>query len=289
MQEYLNCSMSEKEKAPRLTLSFLKKLLFTDDRNYYSDPQLNEVLYLMYRGFSKVENLHIFTNLRCLYLQSNVIVAIEGLQSLTSLASLYLNDNLIEKIEGLSTLTALTLLNLSTNRIERIEGLEGLNCLETLDVSTNLLGKNGVNDVLGVLEAVSLSALDLSDNYIADADVLENVLAKLPNIALISLRGNEVTKRIESYRKRMIWTLPGLKCLDSRPVFAEDRRCAEAFSKGGLQEEIKEVRRICRENSEKDEASREAFREMVKQAKEGGLSEENFKDAKTSSGNNENH
>lgn len=273
MQDYLNCSMNEVEKEPRITLSFLKKMLFTDDKNYYSDPTLNEVIYLTYRGFSKIENLYIFTNLKCLYLQSNIIAKIEGLETLTNLTTLYLNDNLIEKIEGLSTLIDLNLLNLSTNRIERIEGLGGLVKLETLNLSTNLLGKNGVNDVIGLLEVVSLNTLDLSDNYIADAGILEDILIKLQHIALINLRGNEVVKKIESYRKRMIAMLNGLKYLDDRPVFTEDRRCAEAFHRGGLQEEIKEANSISKEKTDREEANREAFREMVRKAQEEARAE----------------
>jgi dynein assembly factor 1 len=33
----------------------------------------------------------------------------------------------------------------------------------------------------------------------------------------------------------MIARLPGLKYLDDRPVFDEDRRFAEAFDKGGIE------------------------------------------------------
>jgi len=38
----------------------------------------------------------------------------------------------------------------------------------------------------------------------------------------------------------MIAKLPDLKYLDDRPVFVDDRRNAEAFARGGLEEERQE-------------------------------------------------
>ena len=47
-------------------------------------------------------------------------------------------------------------------------------------------------------------------------------------------------KKIKNYRKTLISQIPTLKYLDDRPVFDEDRRFAEAFTRGGLDEERKE-------------------------------------------------
>jgi dynein assembly factor 1 len=66
------------------------------------------------------------------------------------------------------------------------------------------------------------------------------VLEKMPNLAVLYLQGNEVCKKIKNYRKTLITKIPTLKYLDDRPVFEEDRRFAEAFSRGGLDEERKE-------------------------------------------------
>ena len=54
------------------------------------------------------------------------------------------------------------------------------------------------------------------------------------------LTGNEIIKKIEDYRRVLIAKLPCLKYLDDRPVFKDDRRYAEAFIRGGLEEEKKE-------------------------------------------------
>ncbi len=44
-----------------ITKSFLKKLTKTDFKQYYSTPHLNDVLYLHYKGFTKIDNLEEYT------------------------------------------------------------------------------------------------------------------------------------------------------------------------------------------------------------------------------------
>jgi len=76
-----------------------------------------------------------------------------------------------------------------------------------------------------------------------------------------------VTKRIQNYRKTLISRLPKLKYLDDRPVFDEDRRHAEAFSRGGIEEERRERDLIKKEKDEAHWKNHEAFKEMIKKAK----------------------
>jgi dynein assembly factor 1 len=69
----------------------------------------------------------------------------------------------------------------------------------------------------------------------------------------------------------MISRLPSLKYLDDRPVFDEDRRFAEAWAKGGLEEERKERETFKKEKEDEHMRNHLAFKEMIKKAKEERL------------------
>lgn len=45
------------EDEGKITKDFLKKLVMTDFKTYYSTPNLNDILYLHYKGFSQISNL----------------------------------------------------------------------------------------------------------------------------------------------------------------------------------------------------------------------------------------
>ena len=114
------------------------------------------------------------------------------------------------------------------------------------------------------MECPSLTVLDIQDNFLDDENVLTEVFQKMPKIAVIYLQGNTVTKKIKNYRKTMISQIPSLKYLDDRPVFEDDRQCAEAFSRGGFEEERKEREKIRKDKEEKHWANHEAFNQMIK-------------------------
>jgi len=61
-----------------------------------------------------------------------------------------------------------------------------------------------------------------------------------------------------------------LKYLDDRPVFQEDRRAAEAFNRGGIEEERAERRRIRDENNAAHDRNMKAFQDMVERARAEG-------------------
>ena len=79
---------------------------------------------------------------------------------------------------------------------------------------------------------------------------------------------------MDYYRKTLIAKIPTLKYLDDRPVFEEDRRRAEAFARGGMDEERKEIKKIKKEKDDKHWASHEAFKLMVNKAKENKKSKD---------------
>jgi dynein assembly factor 1 len=150
-------------------------------------------------------------------------------------------------------------LNLSDNIITKVEGLSNLVKLETLQLKRNRIGKNGLDDVIGLLECPSISVLDISDNFIEDPTFFTEVLVKMPKLAVLYLQGNGITKKIKNYRKSLIAAIPTLKYLDDRPVFDEDRRYAEAFARGGIEEERKERDVLKKEKEDAHWKNHEAF------------------------------
>jgi dynein assembly factor 1 len=65
-----------------------------------------------------------------------------------------------------------------------------------------------------------------------------------------------------------------LTYLDDRPVFEDDRRRAEAWARGGIEEERVEIKKIKKEKDDKHWANHEAFRVMVNKAREEKMTKE---------------
>ena len=59
----------------------------------------------------------------------------------------------------------------------------------------------------------------------------------MPDIAVVYLQNNLFNKKIAHYRKVLITKLPNLKYIDDKPIFEDEKRYAEAWQRGGLQEE----------------------------------------------------
>ena len=79
-----------------MTLKTIK--YFCLKENLYDTPDLNEKLYLQYKGFKHIDGLGNYPNLVAVWLNNNSIVKIQGLDALKNLSCLYLQNNSISKI-----------------------------------------------------------------------------------------------------------------------------------------------------------------------------------------------
>ncbi|XP_061380067.1 protein Daple isoform X2 [Danaus plexippus] len=234
------------DKGPRMTKQFIKN--HCKQHKLYSTPYLNDILYLHFKGFSKIENLEEYTGLKCIFLENNGIQRIEGLDTLSELKCLYLHYNVVRKIENLQGCPKLDTLNLDHNYVKKIENLDVVPDLHTLSLGHNMLAT--VEDLESLRLCNNLSVLDLSYNRLEDPLIVD-VLADMALLKVLVLTGNPVVRNIPAYRKTLTLRLKELLNLDNRPVFPRDRACAEAWQRGGVQEEIAERRRWIAKDQEK--------------------------------------
>ncbi|KAK4878108.1 hypothetical protein RN001_010614 [Aquatica leii] len=231
-------------KTPRMTKEFILK--HCKQHKLYQTPHLNDVLYLHYKGFSRIENLEEYTGLRCLWLENNGIDKISGLDNQQDLRSLFLHYNLIKKIENLANCPNLNMLNLSHNQLRRIENLDNNVKLQTLNLGNNYI--ESVEELEHLIKLPEISVLDLSNNHIEDPLIVQ-IFSQMENLRVLCLNGNPVIRKIPAYRKTLTLACVQLRYLDDRPIFPRDRACAEAWERGGIAEEQAERQRwIDREN-----------------------------------------
>ena len=222
-------------------------------------PELNDILYLHFQGFSQIENLEEYFGLKCLWLESNGISRIENIGHLTQLKCLYLQNNLIGEIENLDTLTELDTLSLSNNSLTKLQNLSCLTKLHTLQVSHNFF--QSADDIMELKLCLHLGVLDLQHNRIDDASVID-IFSQMPSLGVLTLQGNPFINKIKFYRKRMICCIATLKYLDDRPVFEKDRSAALAWEQGGLAAEREERQRWAKMEQDKILASVDALRNI---------------------------
>lgn len=252
---------SEEEDGNPMTLKSIEGLI--KKHGQYRTPELNDVLYLHYQGFTNIANLEAYTGVKALWLNNNAISKIEGLNTLENLKCLYLANNIIEDIEGLDALENLDTLSLSYNYVHTVQGLSKLKHLTSLELDHNKL--HDPDDLNGVLEAPSIQILNISHNEIEDERFLE-VLSGLKDLRVLRNEGNPVTRTMKNYRRRIILTFPELRFLDDAPVTEEDRRLAIAWGKGGHDAEKAERELIKAEKDEKHMKHMKEFREMQRKA-----------------------
>ncbi|CAH0401748.1 unnamed protein product [Chilo suppressalis] len=242
----LEKELEEMNRGPRMTKEFIRN--HCKQHKLYCTPQLNDILYLHFKGFSTIENLEEYTGLKCLFLENNGIQRIEGLDTLSQLKCLYLHYNVVRKIENLDGCPKLDTLNLDHNFVTKIENLDVVPDLHTLSIAHNML--TSVEDLAHLKMCRNLSVLDLSYNRLEDPLIVD-VLADMILLKVLVLTGNPVVRNIPAYRKTLTLRLKELLNLDNRPVFPRDRACAEAWQRGGVQEEIAERKRWIAKEQEK--------------------------------------
>ena len=210
----------------------------------FETPELNEQLYLHFRGFKRIENLDEYTSCKAIWLESNGFEKIENLEHLP-LRCLYLSKNLISKMEGLNKLSLLATLDLSNNRITNVEGLEGCKSLKTINLSRNALATP--ESLNGLLDCPSIDNIDVTNNRL-EGDVAR-VLAKMPKLHALSINGNPCTQS-RGFRKHTIYEISTLSYLD-RPIDEIEKLGAIAYVTEGPEKE-KEVRQAFVEKQKKD-------------------------------------
>ncbi|XP_061723224.1 titin homolog [Cydia pomonella] len=246
IKEKRDKEIEEMNRGPQMTKEFIKK--HCKEHKLYTTPYLNDILYLHFKGFSKIENLEEYTGLKCIFLENNGIQRIEGLDTLAELKCLYLHYNIIKKIENLTGCPKLDTLNLDHNFVPKIENLDAVPDLHTLSIAHNML--SSVSDLEQLKFCNNLSVLDLSYNRIEDPLIVD-VLEAMKILKVLVLTGNPVIRAIPAYRKTLTLRLKELLNLDNRPVFPRDRACAEAWQRGGVDEEVAERKRWIAKDHEK--------------------------------------
>lgn len=197
----------------------------------YHSPHLNDKLYLQNQGFSAIENLEEYTEVKIAYLECNCIESLTGLQHMTKLRTLVAHKNNIKKIEHLNDLKMLDSIDLSDNALAKLENLSCCPKLTSLNVANNHLKTN--ESIHHLKECNNIRVLDLSHNKLEDGEYVLEVLKTLPFLSCLYLSGNPCVRSISNYRRTLISMLPGLKHLDHSPVFWTEQIYANAWANGG--------------------------------------------------------
>jgi len=89
-------------------------------------------------------------------------------------------------------------LNVNDNMLECVEGIDKLPKLSTFYAKRNKFGRfkvdgeiNNVAALKGLLDCPSITCLDISDNFLDDPAIIEEILCKMPNLGVLYSQGND--------------------------------------------------------------------------------------------------
>ena len=268
------------EMTPRVLQQICRSL------SLYQTAELNDKLYLHYKGFTRIAHLEPYTQLKVLYLEGNALSSLQGLEAQQQLRALYVQENSLEAIDSLCALPQLSTLNASTNFIAALPSewqlVDRLPALHSLTLQSNRFAS--VESLSSLRAHPQLAVLDLQHNRLGslvdaslsaeqqaaaaelDFAALLSLLGSLPQLRVLYLLGNALLARLPSYRKRTLAALPQLTYLDERPVGDEERRMVTAWQRGGLEAEREEKGRMRAEERAKERRQWELFDKLVNDA-----------------------
>ena len=267
-------SLSSVVMTPKLLQQICRSL------DLYQTPELNDKLYLHYKGFTAISHLEPYSGLRVLYLEGNALTSLAGLDAQQELRCLYVQENSLEALDSLCLLPQLFTLNASTNFLTSLSLPAGRELATVLPRLHTLSLQNNRLSALESLESLrghpTVAVLDLQHNRIGaqqqvetadqQLDALLALLHSLPQLRVLYLLGNPLLAHVSNYRKKTLAALPQLTYLDERPVFEEERRMVAAWSRGGVEEEREEKGRMRREEKDKERRQWELFDQLVSDA-----------------------
>ena len=274
--------MSSFPAAVEMTPKLLQQICRSLD--LYQTAELNDKLYLHYKGFTHIAHLQPYSGLKVLYLEGNALTELSGLDGQRELRCLYVQENSLDSLDSLCPLPALSTLNAGTNFIASLPDwplVDRLPQLHTLSLPNNRLAR------LEALQSLrghpTLAVLDLQHNRLGSQlsdearqpstaaaeeyfEALLRLLASLPQLRVLYVLGNPLLSSLSHYRRRTLAALPQLTYLDERPVFEDERRLVAAWQREGLEGERAEKGRMRSEERDKERRQWELFDKLVNEA-----------------------